>query len=291
MSHPRLGISSESKGDFNFFVEINDLQLNLDDEMNWAYQVNFSNENLTLDNEYFKELFEQDKIVLVSNLYCSRTLYQDYNIGLNNMVIPNDYLDGILEISFYLAANKDFIFDAPEGTVNTFFDDKIPLKKGEILSAIRTQRLPFDVSELNGNYHPIKFSVNRKEQTDGIEFIFDDDSDHISVYFPEQGIVRLLKQLQDRHGRKYKDVFRQLISVPIHIEAARRFIELKGTGTKEPDAYTKWHNYFNEKYSLDQYENLDDFNFGIIYNQVSGDYGPNNSLVNSLTQLNEIFSL
>lgn len=289
MSHPRLGVSSETKGDFDFFIETNDLQANIADPDDWGYQLKFSESNLKISNDYYKELYDSGKIVLVSNLYCSNTIYYDYQVGLKDIILHNDNVDGVLEISFYLAAQEDFVFEAPDGTTNVFFDSQINIAKGEILSAVRTQRIPFEVSELNGNYHPIKFGKNRNPEVQNIQFKFDDESDHIYVYFPNEELVRTLKKLQDRYGRKYREVFKHIVSVPIHIEAIRSFVLMKENEQRHEEDYSKWHKYFRDKYDLEQYDSIDDLPFEKIYEKVTGELGVNNSLFSSLNQLNEIF--
>ena len=130
MSYPRIGNNLEVNGDFEVSFDYKELT----GEKNSFFIVEPNEDSFQIKNDYYDRLYKEGKISLYWSVYCSTSfLFQEY-LNFQTTKIPISEMGEIVEINYYLIANERFEFNPPEGSVNSFYLNKVNIDKGCVLS-------------------------------------------------------------------------------------------------------------------------------------------------------------
>lgn len=128
MSHPIIGNDKEVFGTYEcpaHVISIPERSL-----------VEFSilKDKFNIGHDYFESLYKGGKITPTLEVKDGATFLLKKFVGFGPHSIDMRRFGGVVDISTYLAADKDFDFDPPEGSVDGFFLGKTTIKKGYKLS-------------------------------------------------------------------------------------------------------------------------------------------------------------
>ena len=118
MSHPIIGNPNEVNGDF--FLRFHNPTIQIQESKSF-YIIKPDQDSFEIENTYFKKLFDENKIIISWSIYSSKTFFQISSTNFKEVKFNTERISGSFEVSFCLCANKDFVFDPPKESVNSFF--------------------------------------------------------------------------------------------------------------------------------------------------------------------------
>jgi hypothetical protein len=264
MSLPRLGYDDEIKGFLKFNPLIN--QKERIDSHTYKYEI-IPQEIKIEENEYFQDLFENNKISVEWKVTCETTLVEiseKVNYADNNNYKPITITSGDLNfdfsISWYLVANTDFILISDEKTFDPFFDLEIPISKGSILSNIGIRKYDASQNPEIGDKSIIVVKFLEDNHNPEKTFTISTDNDQIFLYVNDKELTRLIRRTAK--GNEQKNVISR--HAVLHQVLLKAFIEMqKDTGLDQKWART-----------LQSYIGENTFNIGndIDFDEVNNTY-------------------
>ena len=185
MSYPRLGNALEASGDFS--IEF-DWERIFENGAEW-YKISPNKELFKIDNNYYKQLFNKDKIALYWSVFCSKTFYFSSHKNFEQIKISATKIGGAFDINYYLIADKEFQFSPNEGEVNSFFAGVYEIKKGTILSVDNRKKvIKPNISDLGSSSSIVKFKLLKNlDKEFKVEFTNDK---YILAVYKEQGVYK-----------------------------------------------------------------------------------------------------
>lgn len=264
MSLPRLGYDNEIKGFLKFNPLIN--QKERIDSHTYKYEI-IPQEIKIEENEYFQDLFENNKISVEWKVTCETTLVEiseKVNFADNDNYKPITITSGDLNfdfsISWYLVANTDFILINDEKTFDPFFDLEIPISKGSILSNIGIRKYDASQNPEIGDKSIIVVKFLEDNHNPENTFTINTDDDQIFLYVNDKELTRLIRRTAK--GNEQKNVISR--HAVLHQVLLKAFIEMqKDTGLTQGWART-----------LQSYIGENTFNIGndIDFDEVNNTY-------------------
>ena len=119
-----------------------------------------------IDNEYFKKLFDEKKLVLQWNFYCDATYYQISGTGFQEAKLEEGTFAGKVVFDFALYANEDFTLDIlnNRNCFDSFYDSNLEIKKGKRMSSIEDRIFDYEKSPFGSDPNSfIKVSYDPKQ--------------------------------------------------------------------------------------------------------------------------------
>lgn len=198
MSHPIIGNPNEVNGDF--FLEFHDPNLHVKKE-NSFYIIRPNPESFVIENEYFKQLFDEKKIILSWKIYSSKTFFNVSSQNFKEVKFSTNKISGSFEISFCLCANQDFEFNPPKGAVNSFFEGKTKIDKGCIISKETKFRINPNIVNRGGISSILEFRY-MDELDKEFDVRYNDNSGRIVVYIKDKSFYNILNSLTTKKQTK-----------------------------------------------------------------------------------------
>lgn len=217
MSYPRIGNQLEVNGDFEVSFDYKE-QFSGNDTTSFIVQPN--QESFKINNDYYNHLFNQGKISLYWSIYCSSSfLFQEYK-NFQKTEIPVSKMGEVVEINYYLVANENFQFNPPEGSVNSFFSNKVNIEKGCILSVDdRKNKVKLKIIDHGVKSSILNFELDVKMKDD-IKVEFEQADKYIWVKIKNKKFFDDLDRMLSR--KNLKPLAINSFFGPIFIDAIRR---------------------------------------------------------------------
>lgn len=194
MSHPIIGNENEVNGDF--FLEFHPPEIELKNGKSF-YIIKPNIESFEIENSYFKKLFDQKKIIISWQVYSSKTFFQKSSTNFDEVRFSTEKISGPFEVSFFLCANVDFVFDPPKDSVNSFFSVKTKVDKGCILSRQTKFRITPNIVDKGGISSILEF-VYKKDLDDEYVVDFYSHTGRIVVYLRDKSFYNVLNSLTSK---------------------------------------------------------------------------------------------
>lgn len=205
LPHPVLGNGNDVNGSFtvNISATIDSGELKLKQDG-----------DIFFDNDYFKKLYDEKKIIPSYKIASPGTLYAELLTGVLNRSIECNLLSWKVEIETYLIANEE-IDDYGD---NSFHEDfmvgdpfrKFNVEKGMIVGFGGSTSIIFDTVYLNSLSGIIEFSPVSFEQP----ISFDTDGQKIIIKYPKKdGAIDIVNILSHKTSR-FKETFLNIFILP-----------------------------------------------------------------------------
>ena len=226
MSIPKLGIKDEAIGIF----ECDILEPNLNDENNLIFEIDSN--SLVIDNEYFKNLYNDSIIDLILSIDCFN-VYKE----LKTIIKKKPYIEypikdvgGKFVISIYFVATKDFSLDTRNESFNSFYNEEYKISKGQIVSKVITKHIDVNLTSTNSSFKFLSVNKNPDIESD-FKVKLDDEIPELSIksedVFFDYDNLRKSKKLKGID--KITDA---ILLGPIFVELIRVIIDGRLNGEK-----------------------------------------------------------
>ena len=274
MSHPIIGNPNEVNGDF--FLRFHNPRIEIQESKSF-YIIKPDQDSFEIENTYFKKLFDENKIILSWSIYSSKTFFQISSTNFKEVKFNTERISGSFEVSFCLCANKDFVFDPPKESVNSFFEGKTNINKGCILS--KEIKFTINPSIVNrGGISSILEFRYKKELDNEYSVRYSDPSGRIVVYIKDRTFFSVLNNLTTK--KHTKKIAINSFFCSIIVEAIRLL-------SKDDEEYD-WSSDLKAviEFNDDNKEYYLDFDNALnVYNEKFGDGG---FLKNSILEINKL---
>jgi len=274
MSHPIIGNPNEVNGDF--FLKFHNPKIEIQEGKSF-YIIKPDQDSFEIENTYFKKLFNENKIILTWRIYSSKTFYQNSSTNFKEIRFNTKRISGSFEVSFCLCANKDFVFDPPKETVNSFFEGKTNINKGCILS--KETKFTINPSIVNrGGISSILEFRYKKELDNEYSVRYSDPSGRIVVYIKDRTFFNVLNSLTTK--KHTKKIAINSFFCSIIVEAIRLL--------SNDDEEYEWSDDLKAviEFNDENKESYSDFNNALnVYNEMFGEDG---FLKNSILEINKL---